>query len=162
MLTQEQDLIEARLLELGIDLPSVAPALASYIPAVQTGLYIHTSGQLPMSNGTLETTGKVGEQPDGVSVEDAAALASRCVLNGLAAIKAVIGSLDRIERIVKITGFVASDPTFTKQHIVLNGASELLGSVFGDRGIHARSAVGVAVLPLDAPVEVELIVELKN
>ncbi|WP_159706633.1 RidA family protein [Arthrobacter sp. 18067] len=164
MLEQQEALltVEDRLRELGLDLPAVAPALATYVPAVQTGDYAYTSGQLPLIEGKLEKSGKVGAQAGYVTTEEAAALARQCVLNGLAAIKALVGSLDRIERIVKVTGFVASDPSFTQQHLVLNGASELLGSIFGDRGTHARSAVGVAVLPLDAPVEVELFVSVKD
>jgi enamine deaminase RidA (YjgF/YER057c/UK114 family) len=164
MLKQQEPLtsVQDRLHELGIELPETAPAVAAYVPAIQTGLLIQTSGQLPLVGGTLKATGKVGDGVSDVSTAEAAVMGEQCVLNGLAAIKAIIGSLDRIERIVKITGFVASDPAFTKQHLVLNGASELLGAIFGDRGDHARSAVGVAVLPLDAPVEVELLVELKD
>jgi enamine deaminase RidA (YjgF/YER057c/UK114 family) len=123
---------------------------------VISGHHVFTAGQLPFVDGALPATGKVGAQ---VSAEDAAGYAARCVLNALAAVESVIGSLDRITRIVKVTGFVASTPDFTGQPAVLNGASELLGEIFGEIGVHARSAVGVAVLPLDAPVEVELIVE---
>jgi enamine deaminase RidA (YjgF/YER057c/UK114 family) len=148
--------VEARLAELGITLPAVAAPLASYVPAVISGNYVYTSGQLPLVNGKLTASGKVGA---GVDPETAQGLAAICAVNALAAVKAQIGDLDRIARIVKVVGFVASDPAFTGQPGVVNGASNLLGQVFGDAGVHARSAVGVAVLPLDAPVEVELIVE---
>ena len=146
----------ARLADLGIVLPPVAAPLAAYVPARRSGTFVYTSGQLPMVDGTLSRTGKVGED---VSPEDAAALARICALNGLAAIDALVG-LDAVAGVVKLLGFVASAPGFTGQALVVNGASNLLGEVFGDAGAHARSAVGVAVLPLDAPVEVELIVEL--
>jgi enamine deaminase RidA (YjgF/YER057c/UK114 family) len=148
---------EQRLSELGLELPQVAAPVAAYVPAVRTGSYVYTSGQLPMVAGSLAATGKVGA---GVTPEDAKALAQTCALNALAAIKAEIGDLGRVTRVVKVVGFVASDPSFTGQPGVINGASELLGTVFGDAGIHARSAVGVAVLPLDAPVEVEVVVEV--
>jgi len=150
-------IVEDRLAELGRVLPGVAAPVAAYVPAVRSGSYVFTSGQLPMVDGSLAATGKVGAE---VSAEDAKQLAATCVLNALAAIKAEIGDLDRVRRIVKVVGFVASTPDFTGQPGVVNGASELLGEVFGDKGVHARSAVGVAVLPLDAPVEVELIVEI--
>ncbi|MFJ4772411.1 RidA family protein [Streptomyces uncialis] len=149
--------VEARLAELGLTLPQVAAPLAAYQPAVRTGSYVHTSGQLPMVEGTLAVTGKVGAE---VTAEEAKDLARVCALNALAAVKSVVGDLDRVERVVKVVGFVASASDFTGQPGVLNGASELLGEVFGEKGVHARSAVGVAVLPLDAPVEVELLVEL--
>jgi enamine deaminase RidA (YjgF/YER057c/UK114 family) len=149
--------IEQRLAELGHTLPGVAAPVAAYVPAVRSGSYVFTSGQLPMVDGSLAATGKVGAE---VSAEEAKQLAATCALNALAAVKAEIGDLDRVRRIVKVVGFVASTPDFTGQPGVVNGASELLGEVFGDKGIHARSAVGVAVLPLDAPVEVELIVEI--
>jgi enamine deaminase RidA (YjgF/YER057c/UK114 family) len=149
--------VEDRLAELGRTLPGVAAPVAAYVPAVRTGDYVFTSGQLPMVDGSLAATGKVGAE---VSAEDAKALAATCALNALAAVKAEIGDLDRVRRIVKLVGFVASTPDFTGQPGVVNGASELLGEVFGDKGVHARSAVGVAVLPLDAPVEVELLVEV--
>lgn len=148
---------EARLAELGLELPQVAPPVAAYVPAVRTGAYVYTSGQLPMVSGSLVATGKVGRE---VTPERAKELAQVCVLNALAAIKAEIGDLGRITKVVKVVGFVASDPSFTGQPGVVNGASELLGAVFGDVGTHARSAVGVAVLPLDAPVEVEVVVEV--
>ena len=149
--------IEARLAELGRALPGVSAPVAAYVPAVRSGSYVFTSGQLPMVDGSLAATGKVGAE---VSAEDAKQLAAVCALNALAAIKAEIGDLDRVRRVVKVVGFVASTPDFTGQPGVVNGASELLGEVFGDKGVHARSAVGVAVLPLDAPVEVELVVEV--
>ncbi|MFJ7751355.1 RidA family protein [Arthrobacter sp. NPDC097144] len=155
-LTGAVSAVERRLAELGIDIPDVAAPVAAYVPAVVTGNYVYTSGQLPFVSGVLPAAGKVGTD---VSAEDAAAYAATCAVNALAAIKAQIGDLDRISRIVKVVGFVASDPSFTGQPAVINGASELLGKVFGEAGIHARSAVGVAVLPLDSPVEVEVIAE---
>ena len=148
--------IDERLTELGITLPTVVPPVAAYIPAVVTGNLVYTSGQLPMVDGALPATGKLGAE---VSDEQGKALARQCALNGLAAVASVIGSLDRVTRIVKVVGFVASDPAFTGQPGVINGASEVLGEIFGDAGVHARSAVGVAVLPLNSPVEVELVVE---
>jgi len=151
---------EKRLAELGITLPEVAAPVAAYVPAVQTGNYIYTSGQLPFVEGKLPATGKVGEGEGLVSADDAAVYARTCALNALAAVRSVTGSLDSISRIVKVVGFVASDPSFTGQPGVINGASSVLGEIFGDAGVHARSAVGVAVLPLDSPVEVELVVEL--
>ncbi len=151
--------LEERLEALGLTLPEVVAPLAAYQPAVLSGSYVHTSGQLPMVNGTLQGTGKVGAEVD---AERAKELAATCALNALAAVKSVVGDLDRIARVVKVVGFVASAPDFTGQPGVINGASELLGQVFGDAGVHARSAVGVAVLPLNAPVEVEMVVELKD
>jgi enamine deaminase RidA (YjgF/YER057c/UK114 family) len=148
--------LDARLAELGITIPEVAAPVAAYVPATVSGQLVFTAGQLPFLDGSLPATGKVGAE---VGAERAAELAGTAVLNALAAVKSVIGSLDRVTRIVKVTGFVASDPSFTGQPAVLNGASTLLGDIFGDIGVHSRSAVGVAVLPLDAPVEVELIVE---
>lgn len=150
--------IEARLAELGLTLPPVAAPVAAYVPAVITGNYVYTSGQLPFVDGKLTATGKVGAE---ISAEDAKALAAICAINALAAVKSVIGDLDRVARIVKVGGFVASDPSFTGQPGVINGASELLGEVFGEAGVHARAAVGVSVLPLDSPVEVELIAEFQ-
>lgn len=150
--------VEDRLAELGLSVPDVAPPVAVYVPAVQDGRHVYTSGQLPMVAGKLAATGKVGEGEGLVSPEDAKALAQTCALNAIAAVKSLVGDLDRVERVVKVVGFVASDPAFTGQPGVVNGASELLGTAFGDKGIHARSAVGVAVLPLDAPVEVEIVV----
>lgn len=152
-------LIDDRLTELGISLPEVAAPVAAYVPAVTSGNQVWTSGQLPFVAGALPATGKVGIEQGRVSPDDATAFARIAVLNALAAIKAELGSLDRITRVVKVVGFVASDPAFTGQPAVINGASTVLGEIFGDRGVHARSAVGVAVLPLDSPVEVELVVE---
>jgi enamine deaminase RidA (YjgF/YER057c/UK114 family) len=149
--------VEQRLTELGYTLPASSKPLAAYIPAVQTGNLVFTSGQLPMVEGSLVQSGKVGSE---VTAERAKELATICALNALAAIKMAIGDLDKVKRVVKVVGFVASAPDFTGQPGVVNGASEFLGEVFQDAGIHARSAVGVAVLPLDAPVEIELIVEV--
>jgi enamine deaminase RidA (YjgF/YER057c/UK114 family) len=149
--------IEQKIIDLGFVLPETAKPLAAYIPAVRSGNLVFTSGQLPMIDGSLAETGKVGGS---VSPERAKELATVCALNALAAVKTVIGDLDKIKRIVKVVGFVSSVSEFTGQPSVVNGASEFLGAVFGDKGIHARSAVGVAVLPLDAPVEIELIVEV--
>ena len=149
--------IEQKIIELGFSLPETVKPLAAYIPAVQSGNLVFTSGQLPIIEGSLAETGKVGGS---VSPERAKELATVCALNALAAVKSVIGDLDKIKRIVKVVGFVSSTPDFSGQPGVVNGASEFLGAVFGDKGIHARSAVGVAVLPLDAPVEIELIVEV--
>jgi enamine deaminase RidA (YjgF/YER057c/UK114 family) len=149
---------EARLTELGIELPEVVPPVAAYVPALVNGSLVYTAGQLPMVSGALPLTGKVGEGHGLVPADDAKDLARTATLNALAAVKSVIGSLDRITQVVKVTGFVASDPSFTGQPGVINGASLLLGEVFGDAGRHARSAVGVSVLPLDAPVEIELVV----
>jgi enamine deaminase RidA (YjgF/YER057c/UK114 family) len=146
-----------RLAELGITLPAVVAPLAAYVPAVRTGSLVYTSGQLPTVDGTLAVTGKVGAE---VSPERAHGLARICALNGLAAVHALVG-LDSVVRVVKVLGFVASAPEFTGQSGVVNGASELLGEVFGPAGAHARSAVGMAVLPLDSPVEVEFIVEVR-
>jgi enamine deaminase RidA (YjgF/YER057c/UK114 family) len=150
---------EERLAALDLELPVVTPPLAAYVPAVRTGRYVYTAGQLPVVDGSLLMTGKVGAA---VSAEEAAALARVCALNALAAVASVTGGLSAVTRIVKVTGFVASTPDFTGQAQVVNGASELLLEVFGDAGRHARSAVGMAVLPLDAPVEVELIAEVSE
>jgi enamine deaminase RidA (YjgF/YER057c/UK114 family) len=146
----------ARLAELGLTLPTVVPPVAAYLPAVQTGNYVYVSGQLPMVDGQLPATGKVGAE---VTAEQAADLARICALNALAAIEALVG-LGRLVKIVKVTGFVASAPGFTGQPAVVNGASNLFGDVLGEQGRHARSAVGVAELPLGAPVEVEVIAEV--
>lgn len=148
--------VSQRLAELGIELPEVVAPLAAYVPAVQTGNLVYTSGQLPMQGGQLPAEGKVGGE---VSAEDGKALARVCALNALAAVHALVG-IDSVVRIVKVVGFVASAPGFNGQPAVINGASELLGEVFGPAGAHARSAVGVSELPLNAPVEVELIVEV--
>ncbi len=147
---------EEKLAELGLSVPEVVPPVAAYVPAVRAGSFVFTAGQLPMRDGAMLTTGKVG---DAVTPEDAAACAQQCALNALAAIRSVAGDLSSV-RIVKVVAFVASSPDFTGQPGVANGASELFGSVFGDHGVHARSAVGVPVLPLDAPVEVEVIAEI--
>ncbi|HWH29532.1 MAG TPA: RidA family protein [Mycobacteriales bacterium] len=146
----------ARLAELGLELPPVVPPVAAYVPAVRSGDLVFTSGQLPVVEGRMAVTGKVGAL---VTPEQAKDLARTCALNALAAVDALVG-LDAVERVVKVVGFVASAPDFTGQPGVVNGASELLGDVFGDAGRHARSAVGVATLPLDAPVEVELVVQV--
>jgi enamine deaminase RidA (YjgF/YER057c/UK114 family) len=148
--------IEQKLAELGLELPNVATPAGAYVPAVISGNLVFTAGQIPLVDGVLMATGKVGNE---ISPEFAKEIAQRCALNALAAVKSVLGDLSRVKRVVKVVGFVASTPEFTGQPGVLNGASELLGKVFGDAGLHARSAVGVASLPLDAPVEVELIVE---
>ncbi|WP_328989235.1 RidA family protein [Kribbella sp. NBC_01245] len=148
---------EKNLADLGLTLPEVAKPVAAYVPAVRTGNLVYTSGQLPFRDGALIATGKNG---DTVEADVAVDCARQCALNGLAAIKALIGDLGQIKRVVKVVAFVASTPDFTGQPQVANGASELLGQVFGEAGEHARSAVGVPVLPLDAPVEVELIVEV--
>ncbi|MDQ1203581.1 RidA family protein [Rhodococcus sp. SORGH_AS_0303] len=148
--------VTEKLAELGLTLPPVVPPVASYVPAVRSGDHVFTSGQLPMVDGALTATGKVGAE---VSAEDATAAARVCALNALAAIDALVG-IESVVRIVKVVGFVASAPGFTGQPGVINGASNLLGELFGDAGIHARSAVGVAELPLGAAVEVEMIVEV--
>jgi enamine deaminase RidA (YjgF/YER057c/UK114 family) len=148
--------VSARLAELGIELPPVAAPVAAYLPAVRTGNLVYTSGQLPTAGGALPATGQVGAQ---VSPEQAAEYARTCALNALAAVHALVG-IDSVVRVVKVVGFVASAPGFGGQPAVVNGASELLGQVFGEAGRHARSAVGVAELPMNAPVEVELIVEV--
>lgn len=151
-----------RLAELGIELPPVAAPVAAYVPAVRTGDLVYTSGQLPIVDGNLGIRGKVSEGAEGiVDVTSATAAARQCALNALAAIDALVG-IDSVVRVVKVVGFVASAPGFTGQPKVINGASELLGEIFGDAGVHARSAVGVAELPLGAPVEVELIVEVRS
>lgn len=148
--------VKERLAELGLELPTVVKPLAAYVPAVRTGNLVYTAGQLPMVNGALAGSGKVGVD---VTPERATELARICALNALAAIDALVG-LESVTQVVKVVGFVASASGFTGQPSVVNGASQLLGDVFGEAGIHARSAVGVAELPLDAPVEVELIVEV--
>lgn len=150
--------IEDRLIELGSPLPEVAKPVAAYVASVVTGNLVFTAGQLPFIDGALPETGKVGGT---VSPENAKAYARQAALNALAAVKLAIGDLDRVTRVVKLVGFVASVPEFSGQPAVMNGASEFLGEVFGDAGIHARSSVGVTVLPLDSPVEVEIIVEFK-
>lgn len=154
--------IEERISELGFEIPEVVAAVAAYVPALRDGDYVYTSGQLPFEGGKLVATGKVGSGEGQVSPEQAEELAQLCALNALAAVRGVIGSLDKVEQVVKVTAFVASDPSFTGQPTVANGASVFLGKVFGDLGIHTRSAVGVAVLPLDAPVEVEFIFRVRD
>ncbi len=148
--------VASRLAELGLELPSVTAALGSYVPAVRTGTLVFTSGQLPIQDGELLAQGKVGAA---VSAEVAMACARRCALNALAAASTVCG-LDEVVRVVRVTGYVASDPGFTAQPSVINGASDLLVDVFGDAGRHSREAVGVASLPLDAPVEVSVVLEI--
>lgn len=148
---------EERLAGLGLSIPEVAAPVAAYVPTVRSGQHVFTSGQLPMRDGQLLRTGKVGGE---VSQEDAVECARQCGLNALAAVRAEVGELSAVKRVVKVVAFVASTPDFTGQPAVANGVSELLGEVFGEAGVHARSAVGVPVLPLDAPVEVELIVEV--
>jgi enamine deaminase RidA (YjgF/YER057c/UK114 family) len=148
-----------RLAALGLTLPPVVAPVAAYVPAVRSGTMVYTAGQLPVVDGQLVSTGKVGAE---VGAAEAAALARTCALNALAAAASVAGGLSSITRVIKLTGFVASAPDFTGQPQVVNGASELLLEVFGEAGRHARSAVGTAVLPLDAPVEVELIVEIRD
>lgn len=149
--------VSERLAELGIDLPGVVPPVASYVPAKAHGDLVYTAGQLPMVSGALPATGKVGEGHGLVPPADAKEYARRSALNAIAAAAAAVGGVDRLTGVLKVTGFVASVPDFTGQPGVINGASELLGEVFGDAGTHARSAVGVPVLPLDAPVEVEVV-----
>lgn len=154
--------IENRIKNLGYEIPEVAAPVAAYVPAVVSGNLVYTSGQLPFVEGKLVATGKVGEGEGLVSPEEAQDIARICVLNGLAAARGVLGSLDKIKQVVKVTAFVASDVSFTDQPGVTNGASLFLGKIFGDAGIHARSAVGVAVLPLDAPIEIEFIFEVSE
>lgn len=151
--------IEDRLSELGYEVPEVAAPVAAYVPALRRGDLVYTSGQLPFVDGALPATGKVGAE---VTAEQAEDLARLCALNGLAAARGILGSLDKITRVVKVTAFVSSDPSFTGQPGVANGASVFLGKVFGDSGIHVRSAVGVSVLPLDAPVEIEFVFEVAD
>ncbi|MFI0423231.1 RidA family protein [Spongiactinospora sp. 9N601] len=149
---------EERLAELGLTLPQVVPPVAAYVPALRSGDHVYVSGQVPVSGGKVLAEGKVGAEID---PDRAKELARVCALNGLAALKSVVGDLSNVVRIVKVVGFVASDPAFTGQPQVINGASELFGEVFGEAGKHARSAVGVAALPLNVPVEVELIAEVR-
>lgn len=151
--------VEDRLAELGLSVPEVATPVAAYVPAVASGDHVFTSGQLPMRDGGLMLTGKVGGE---VAAEDAAACAQQCALNAIAAVKSMVGDLDKVVQVVKVVVFVASTPDFTGQPQVANGASELFGKAFGDAGVHARSAVGVPVLPLDSPVEVEVVVRVAS
>lgn len=148
-----------RLAELGIDIPDVVPPVAAYVPAVVTGRYVYTSGQLPMRDGAMLAVGLVGADVDPDLAKECA---RQCAINALAAAQSVIGNLNRVTRVVKVVGFVASAAGFTGQPAVINGASELLLDVFGDAGRHARSAVGVAALPINAPVEVEIILEVAD
>lgn len=152
--------VTARLAELGIELGAVVPPLAAYIPAKVHGDLVYTSGQLPMVDGTMPATGKVGDGEGYVSADEAASLARQCALNAIAAAAAAVGGVDRLTGVVKVTGFVASAPEFTGHPAVINGASTVLGEIFGDAGRHARSAVGVAALPIDSPVEVEVVFSL--
>ena len=154
--------VDERLAGLGLTVPPVVAPLAAYVPAVLDGSRVYVSGQVPMVDGVLAEAGRVGEGDGLVSPERAKELAAVCALNVIAAVKSVVGDLDRVERVVKVVGFVASDPSFTGQPGVVNGASELFAAVFGDAGVHARSAVGVAALPLGAPVEVEAILHLRD
>ena len=149
--------VEVRLIQLGLELPETPKPVASYIPAKQSGSLVFTAGQLPMVKGELISKGHLGQD---VEIEAANNAAKICTLNALAAIKGVIGDLDRIKQIIRVVGYVASTPTFTQQPAVVNGASELLLEIFGENGKHARSAVGMAVLPLNASVEIELTVEV--
>lgn len=151
--------VESRLAEHGMTVPEVAAPVAAYIPAVRTGNLVFTSGQLPMVNGELTLAGIVGDGVDEAAAQRAAGV---CALNAIAAVKALIGDLDKVVRVVKVVGFVASHPTFTNQPVVINGASEVLAQAFGDAGVHARSAVGVAALPRNASVEVEITVEVRD
>jgi enamine deaminase RidA (YjgF/YER057c/UK114 family) len=148
--------VEQRLTEMGFTLPEVAAPAGSYLPAMISGNLVFTAGQIPLIDGKLMATGKLGAE---ITAEHGAEIAQRCALNALAAVKSVLGDLDRVKQVVKVVGFVSSVPGFSSQPAVINGASEFLQQVFGDAGKHARSAVGVSVLPLDAPVEIELIVE---
>lgn len=149
--------VEDRLAAAGLEVPEVAPPVAVYVPAVRSGNHVYTSGQLPLRAGELLATGKVGAEVD---AETAYSCAQQCGLNAIAAVKAELGDLDLVKRVVKVGVYVASAPDFTAHPQVANGASELFGTAFGDAGVHARAAVGVAALPLDAPVELELVVEI--
>jgi enamine deaminase RidA (YjgF/YER057c/UK114 family) len=150
--------VEARLAALGLELPEVATPAGAYVPAVISGNLVFTAGQIPLVDGKLMAEGRLGAE---ITAEQGKEIAQRCALNAIAAVKSVLGDLERVKKVVKVVGFVASTPEFTAQPGVVNGASELLQAAFGDVGIHARSAVGVAVLPLNSPVEVELIVEFE-
>jgi enamine deaminase RidA (YjgF/YER057c/UK114 family) len=150
-------MIEGRIKDLLMSLPDAPKPVAAYVPAKQSGNLVFTSGQLPIINNQLILTGLLGQS---IEIEEASKAAQVCTLNALAAIKGVIGDLDRIKQIVKVVGYVASIPTFTQQSIVVNGASDLLVQIFGENGKHARSAIGMSSLPLNSPVEIELIVEI--
>lgn len=151
--------VEDRLHAIGLTVPPVVMPLAAYVPAMRSGIHVYTAGQLPMVEGELAAVGRLGAE---ISAEEGAELAKICGLNAIAAVKSVIGNLDRVVRVVKVVGFVASTPEFTSHPAVVNGASNLFKEAFGDAGVHARSAVGVAALPLGAPVEVEMIVEVAD
>jgi len=153
---------EKKLADLGFELPAVPAPVAAYVPATRAGRMVFTSGQLPTVDGQLLAVGHVGEHEGDVDIETAKKCAERSGLNALAAVKSVVGDLDRIEQIVKVTGFIACRPEFTNHSYIVNGASELFGAVFGAAGEHARSSVGMAALPLGAPVEIEIIVRLKG
>lgn len=150
--------VESRISELGLELPEVATPAGAYVPAVISGNLVFTAGQIPLVDGKLMAEGRLGAE---IGAAEGKEIAQRCALNAIAAVKSVLGDLERVKKVVKVVGFVASTPEFTAQPGVVNGASELLQAAFGDAGIHARSAVGVAVLPLNSPVEVELIVEFE-
>ena len=150
--------VETNLAALGLELPEVATPAGAYVPAVVSGNLVFTAGQIPVVHGKLMAEGRLGAE---ITTEQGKEIAQRCALNAIAAVKSVLGDLERVKKVVKVVGFVASTPEFTAQPGVVNGASELLQAAFGDVGIHARSAVGVAVLPLNSPVEVELIVEFE-
>ena len=150
--------VETNLAALGLELPEVATPAGAYVPAVVSGNLVFTAGQIPLVDGKLMAEGRLGAE---ITAEQGKEIAQRCALNAIAAVKSVLGDLERVKKVVKVVGFVASTPEFTAQPGVVNGASELLQAAFGDAGIHARSAVGVAVLPLNSPVEVELIVEFE-
>ncbi|MEN9923538.1 MAG: hypothetical protein RIS09_1052 [Actinomycetota bacterium] len=152
-------MFEARIAELGLNIPVVPAPLAAYVPAVRSGDFVYTSGQLPFLNGELIAVGQVHAELD---IDSAVACARQCALNALAALKTVIGSLDDVEQIVKVTGFVAAPSDFSQHPLVVNGASELLGEIFKDAGKHARSAVGVSSLPMNAPVELEMVVRIRS
>ena len=150
--------VETNLAALGLELPEVTTPAGAYVPAVVSGNLVFTAGQIPLVDGKLMAEGRLGAE---ITAEQGKEIAQRCALNAIAAVKSVLGDLERVKKVVKVVGFVASTPEFTAQPGVVNGASELLQAAFGDVGIHARSAVGVAVLPLNSPVEVELIVEFE-
>lgn len=162
MSEQPKGVVEGRLAELGLTVPEVVKPVAAYVPALRDGNHVYVSGQLPAVAGQPMPTGKVGEGEGFVSPEDAKQMAQACALNAIAAIKSVIGDLDKVTQVVKIVGYVASDPAFSGQPGVVNGASELFGAAFGEAGVHARAAVGVVSLPLDVPVEVEAIVSVRD
>lgn len=154
-------MFEAKISELGLVIPTVPAPIAAYVPAVKAGEFVFTSGQLPTVDGKLLAEGIVGNQPGDIDVETAKKCAAQSGLNALAAVKSVIGSLDNVVRIVKVTGFIACRPDFTNHSAVVNGASELFKEIFGDAGVHARSSVGISALPLGAPTEIELVVQVR-